>query len=175
MRYFLIGLIASIQLSLLPALSVVDSAQIELAPDADNESGRTTAADPQAGEGIDWNVMSSGGTNAMSTNHHLMGTLGQTSAGISSSTNYTLRHGYWQSFAAGGNCCLQRGDVDHDGEIVNISDLVFLVAYMFQDGIEPPCQEEADVDADGEIINISDLVYLIAYMFQDGPEPVPCP
>jgi hypothetical protein len=175
MRYLLIGLIASMQLSLLPALSVAESAPIEPAPETDNEDEPTSAADPRAGERIDWNVISNGGTNAMSTNYHLMGTLGQTSAGLSSSTNYTLRHGYWQSFPAGSNCCLRRGDVDHDGETVNITDLVFLVAYMFQGGPEPPCLEEADVDGDNEIINISDLVYLIAYMFQGGPEPAPCP
>ena len=72
-------------------------------------------------------------------------------------------------------CCVIRGDVDHDGEPVNISDLIYLINYVFIGGPEPPCFEEADVNADcSETIDISDVIYLINYIFLDGPAPAPC-
>jgi len=62
------------------------------------------------------------------------------------------------------------GDVDGDGQPINISDLVYLVDYMFTGGPPPPNVEMADVDGSGGI-DISDLVYLVDYMFTGGPEP----
>ena len=78
------------------------------------------------------------------------------------------------------SCCLlpMRGNVDYDaGDVIDISDLVYLVDYMFNGGSEPPCEEEADVDGGGgeSPIDISDLVYLVDYMFNGGPEPLDCP
>ena len=74
-------------------------------------------------------------------------------------------------------CCrVIRGNVDGDsGDGIDISDLVFLIDYMFRDGPEPVCTAEADVDGDVEPLNISDLVYLVDYMFVGGPAPVACP
>ena len=73
-------------------------------------------------------------------------------------------------------CCKMRGDINHDGlPLIDISDLVYLVDYMFVSGPEPPCFEEADVNGDGlPLIDISDLVYLVDYMFVSGPPPPPC-
>lgn len=74
-------------------------------------------------------------------------------------------------------CCLGpiRGNVDYDpGDVLDISDLVYLVDYMFVGGPPPPCFEEADVDASGEI-DISDLVYMVDYMFAGGAAPLACP
>ncbi len=75
----------------------------------------------------------------------------------------------------GGGCCVIRGDIDDSGGEVDISDLVYLVDYMFNQGPEPPCMEAADVDGSGGDLNIADLVHLVDYMFNQGPEPVPCP
>jgi hypothetical protein len=76
----------------------------------------------------------------------------------------------------GGGCCITRGDVNHDGaELIDISDLMYLIDYMFLGGPEPQCLDEADVDGDAELLNISDLVFLIDYMFIGGPAPLPCP
>ncbi len=69
-------------------------------------------------------------------------------------------------------CCLLRGDVEHSGAI-NIADLTYLVAVLFQGGPEPPCFEESDVDSSGDR-NVSDLTYLVAKLFQGGPDPLPC-
>lgn len=72
-------------------------------------------------------------------------------------------------------CVGIRGNIDADAndEII-ISDLVYLVDYMFTGGPAPPIFEEADMDATGEI-DISDLVLLVDYMFTGGPAPEPCP
>lgn len=72
-------------------------------------------------------------------------------------------------------CCIgDRGNVDGSADdVVDISDLVVLVEYMFAGGATPPCPEEANIDGEGEI-DISDLVTLVAYMFQGGDPPAPC-
>ena len=74
-------------------------------------------------------------------------------------------------------CCIGiRGNIDSDPEeTIDISDLVYLVDFMFTGGPAPACHEEADVNGDGgETIDIGDLVYLVAYMFTQGPEPPAC-
>ena len=78
--------------------------------------------------------------------------------------------------AFSGGCCVYRGDIDHSGALpLDISDLVYLINFMFGGGPEPLCQEEADVNADGaDLIDISDLVFLIDYMFVGGETPSPC-
>ena len=75
------------------------------------------------------------------------------------------------------DCCEIRGDINHSGSLpIDISDLIYLINYMFLEGPPPSCMEEADVNADGaDVIDIADLVYLIDYMFNEGPAPVPCP
>jgi len=76
----------------------------------------------------------------------------------------------------GAGCCIGplRGNVDYDpADAVDISDLVYLVDYMFASGPTPPCPEEVDLNADGGT-DISDLVYLVDYMFSGGPGPQPC-
>ena len=81
------------------------------------------------------------------------------------------------------NIPLGRGDVDYANngawDAIDISDLVYLVDYMFTGGPTPPCWSEANVDGagpdDNTGIDISDLVYLVDYMFTGGPPPPSCP
>jgi len=73
-------------------------------------------------------------------------------------------------------CMGERGNVDDDDfGAVNVSDLTYLVAILFQGGDDPASWEEANVDgsADGNV-NVSDLTYLIAVLFQGGDPPPPC-
>jgi len=77
------------------------------------------------------------------------------------------------SEAVGCACCAIRGDVNHSGAETDISDLVYLVAYMFMQGPAPFCPDEGDIDGDGDI-DITDLVSLVNYMFHGGEAPVPC-
>jgi len=64
------------------------------------------------------------------------------------------------------------GDIDTNGDGPDISDLVYLVDWMFTGGPPPAVMDAADVDNSGGEIDISDLVYLVDYMFTGGPAPV---
>ena len=83
------------------------------------------------------------------------------------SANYD-EHNFTLTVASAG---LVPGDIDNDFEPVNVSDLVFLVDYMFSQGPEPPILDQADMDANCQI-DIADLVYLVDYMFDGGPTPL---
>ncbi len=65
------------------------------------------------------------------------------------------------------------GDADGNG-IINISDAVFLISYIFGGGPAPDPLCVGDCDGNG-IVNISDAVYLIAYIFGGGPAPLQSP
>ena len=68
----------------------------------------------------------------------------------------------------------KRGDADNDGS-VDISDVVYLIGYIFGGGLAPITIRNGNADgsdADGPgAIDISDAVYLIAYIFSGGPAP----
>ncbi len=89
-----------------------------------------------------------------------------------SSEQFVFNTGSW-------GCCVGfRGNVDGDGlDSIDIADLVYMVAFMFQGGPAPICLDEADIDASGgePSIDIADLVYLVAFMFQGGANPPNCP
>ena len=65
------------------------------------------------------------------------------------------------------------GNINNDSGI-DISDLIFLVDYMFLEGPAPEPSWIANVNGK-DCIDIADLVYLVDYMFTGGPEPLPCP
>lgn len=75
-----------------------------------------------------------------------------------------------------GTCCVGiRGNINGDaGEAINIADLTYLVAYLFNDGATPSCFEEADVDG-SLVINIADVTFVVAYLFGGGASPGECP
>jgi hypothetical protein len=62
------------------------------------------------------------------------------------------------------------GDVDNSGN-VDISDVVYLIAFIFSGGPAPnPWIAALHINGDGNV-DISDVVYLIAYIFAGGPPP----
>jgi|GEM_PF-4875399 len=61
------------------------------------------------------------------------------------------------------------GDANHDGGI-DISDAVYLIAYIFSGGSAPSPLLAGDANCDG-MDDISDVVYLIAYIFSGGSAP----
>ncbi len=61
------------------------------------------------------------------------------------------------------------GDIDGSGSI-DVGDLTYLVAYLFQGGPPPPTLEAADVDC-SRGIDVGDLTYLVNYLFLGGPPP----
>ena len=95
--------------------------------------------------------------------------------GIKQSWAWGWTFGSIANILGDGLCCQLRGDANFDGVGPDISDLVYLVTYMFGGGPEPACVSETDVNGDGVGPDISDLVYLVTYMFGGGPAPEPCP
>lgn len=140
------------------------------APQTDDQAA---LSGDRAGEQINWQVISSGGTQGSTTNFQLNGTVGQPIVGGGTTANYGLTHGFWQDFATSQTCCTMRGDVDAS-TTTNVADLTFLVNYLFKAGPEPYCPEHGDVDASASI-NVADLTYLVNYLFKGGPVPVACP
>jgi hypothetical protein len=61
------------------------------------------------------------------------------------------------------------GDVDKNG-ILNISDAVFIISYIFGGGPAPEPLCLGDIDGNG-FISISDAVAIINYIFGEGPAP----
>lgn len=61
------------------------------------------------------------------------------------------------------------GDANNDA-VVNISDAVYLLGYIFSGGSAPDDYLAGDPNCDGRI-NISDVVYIITYVFRQGNEP----
>lgn len=76
----------------------------------------------------------------------------------------------WSGVSSFKTCTYIDGDADHTG-IVNISDVIYLIAFVFSGGPSPNPTLSGDVNCD-LLVNISDAVYLVAYIFTDGP--VPC-
>ncbi len=76
-------------------------------------------------------------------------------------------------------CCIGiRGNVDGDiNDQADISDLVYLVDFIFVGGLAPVCLEEADLDGVDNSINIdmSDLVLIVDFIFSGGAAPNACP
>ncbi len=75
-------------------------------------------------------------------------------------------------------CCVApiRGNVNSDPlDEINVSDLTFLVAYLFSGGEPPPCPEEGNLNASEDgLTDISDITFLIAYLFNNGSTPASC-
>jgi hypothetical protein len=62
-----------------------------------------------------------------------------------------------------------RGDATGD-RIIDISDVVYLLNYLFAGGPAPVPLAAGDANCDG-VVDISDVVYLINYLFVGGPSP----
>ncbi len=79
----------------------------------------------------------------------------------------------WSLRRSFGTCSYVSGDANGSGT-VDISDVVFLISYIFGNGAAPSPLSSGDATCD-TAIDISDAVYLIAYIFSGGPAPCnPC-
>jgi hypothetical protein len=53
---------------------------------------------------------------------------------------------------------------------VDLSDVVYLLNYLYKAGTAPLAPEMADVNED-YVLDLADLVYLINYLYKGGPDP----
>jgi hypothetical protein len=63
----------------------------------------------------------------------------------------------------------RRGDADGTG-IVNITDGIFILNFLFLGGPTPLCLDSADANDDG-LNNITDGIFVLNYLFLGGPTP----
>lgn len=73
-----------------------------------------------------------------------------------------------------GCCDGAKGDINSDGgELPDISDLLYLVDYMFNSpaGPAPVCFDESDFDSNSAI-DLTDLLFLVDYMFATSNVPI---
>jgi len=60
------------------------------------------------------------------------------------------------------------GDLNNDGKFGTITDLTFLIDFIFRGGVAPNPLCRADVDCNGTCANILDLTYLVDFIFRGG-------
>ena len=129
-----------------------------------------------AGEEINWQVFSAGGSRGTTTNLSLTSTLGQTAAGTGSTTGQRCYHGFLQNFVS--DCCIGlTGNVDNDPtDFTDIGDLTALVDYLFITSTVPVCMAEANVDGSvNGFVDIGDLTALVDYLFITATPLASCP
>ncbi|MBN1211024.1 MAG: hypothetical protein JXA92_00460 [candidate division Zixibacteria bacterium] len=134
-------------------------------------------ANMQAGEEINWQVMSSGGNRGTSTNYVLSGTVGQTAVGSGNSTAYAINHGFWQPFSESSSCCIGvTANVDCSPvEDPDISDITRLIDFLYLSHNPLCCAEEADVNVSGGDPDISDITYIIDHLYLSHKALPACP
>jgi hypothetical protein len=64
----------------------------------------------------------------------------------------------------------RRGDADGSGGLVNLTDGIFLLNYLYLGGPVPPCQRSADSENDDDM-DLTDVVRLLNHLYLGGPEP----
>jgi hypothetical protein len=74
---------------------------------------------------------------------------------------------------AGYGQCFRRGDCNDDGSR-QVSDPIFLLAYLFQNGPRPDCKAACDTNDDGDL-NLADATHLLEVIFIPGTPPPPPP
>jgi len=132
------------------------------------------------GEKVDWQVISGGGImNSTSTNFGVSGTVAQTAVSESQSTNYKVKHGFWNIFLAPpiDNCCMAwgvPGDPNKDNN-VNLTDILDAISYVYVVPLGEPqaadgCNALYDANGDGlawetPIVNLTDILDMISHVY----------
>jgi hypothetical protein len=65
----------------------------------------------------------------------------------------------------------RRGDPNDDG-IINITDGIYILNFLFLGGETPPCMEAANPN-DDTVVNITDGIYVLNFLFLGGPDRLP--
>lgn len=80
------------------------------------------------------------------------------------------------SVVMAGCCEGTAGNVNGDiSGATDLSDLIYLVNYLFLGGPAPSCEGEANIDGDSSCqVDLTDLTYLVNNLFNGGPAPALC-
>jgi hypothetical protein len=116
---------------------------------------------------IEKDVLNEGIQGISSGAYSAWSSVGQSVTGNMQGGKYVLMGGFWSAFTY-----FVSGDANND-ETVDVSDVVYLINYLFIKGPPPVALPSGDANCDGGI-DISDVVYLINYLFIHGPAPVMC-
>ena len=159
-----------------------DKKQKEAVTDGSNPTTETSTAKSEnvaekslSTTSSSWQSMTMGGGNGSSARFGLSSSVGQSLSGTGTSSALMLSSSFFQNFSLGPvSCCIgDRGNIDSDpNDIFDISDVVYLINWLFNDGPGPICKDEANVVIEDP--DIADLVYFISYMFANGPAPPAC-
>ena len=63
-----------------------------------------------------------------------------------------------------------RGDVNKDSKR-NLTDIIFLVNYIFKGGAAPNPAEIGNVNCSAGLPNLTDIIYMVNYVFKGGQAP----
>ncbi len=140
-------------------------------------SGQLHAESMANPDTVRWISINNGGLLAASENYQAGITIGVIAPGdidsIGKSTNYWTILGFWQTDIEA-DCDVIIGDANGIGG-VDIDDVVYLIAYIFQGGPAPVPYTVASGDASCDCqVDNDDVVYLIAYIYSGGPPPCAC-
>jgi hypothetical protein len=160
----------------------VTVAQDDVSPDETKFETTAAATSPEAGEQINWQVISSGGTEGISTGYILSGTVGETAGGVGESDNYGLRHGFWQDFGAGGGCCgLYTGgytgncNCSTDG-LITLNDITLLIDNVYITKAALCCPENGNTNGSTDgLVTLNDITVLIDHVYITKGPTAPCP
>ena len=64
-----------------------------------------------------------------------------------------------------------RGDVDADGQVNFLTDMIYLMDFGFMGGADPPCLATADVDGNQVLNPLIDALHGLNAGFAAGPHP----
>ena len=66
--------------------------------------------------------------------------------------------------------------MNNDGNpAVTVTDVVYLIDFIYRYGPAPACEDEGDVNDDNIVADFNDLLFIIDWIFRGGPAPGACP
>lgn len=146
---------------------------VPIKPESQLQTAAAVSSEPKAGEKIEWQVLSSGGTSGSSTNFKMQGTVSQTAIGPGASTNFKLNSGFWQKFTTF-VCDCKPGDANNSGNF-NALDVTYIINFLYKHGPAPKPYALCSGDANSNcVINALDVTYMINFLYKHGPTPGDC-
>lgn len=161
-----------------PSVPIIQPAQTELPlPDVqyDDNTAQPLTSDAAAAFEIPWQSINGGGGPSSSTNYSVNASVGQSTIGSATSTNYEVGIGYWYGVNALTGCsCPTHGDPASTG-VIDVFDVLACVAVAFQNGpafTDAGCPfSNTDVSPTGGCsgaVDVFDVLAFVNVAFQNG-------